>query len=773
MRTGANYSDLKSEKIPTLVVENFPALGKIASLRFLEWAQHNNGHTVSLPTGKTPEFFIKWVQYLLTHWERTETVALLEEHGLDPAYKPDMRNFTFVQIDEFYPIDSAQTNSFYHYVQRYYLRGFGFDPRKALLINCNAIGLESHETLERVWPYYRVDLSLRTRSAKNSSEERQKRVLEKVDQFCTEYEERIRKLGGIGFFLGGIGPDGHIGFNVRGSDHFSTTRLCATNYETQAAAAIDLGGIEISRDRLVITIGLATICYSPKTTAIIMVAGEAKSAIVREAVTAPRSNFIPASALQKLPQARFYLTQGAAKLLSERRYRKQYVRGALSNEEQIAAVYELALKKQKPIADLTLGDFRHDPSTALILSTRIGERSFEIYKADIRRHFVDCLNNSLTLPKGEVFLHTAPHHDDIILGYISLLTRLIRDQSNTHYFNYLTSGFTAVTNYHMQDRIRIARSFLTNTALGSVEKDYFSATNQEYKNRDVLHYLDGVAAVSKKQTQEGTVRRFLRNLNENYGDKDVSSFLLRLNELERYFEEGYPGKKDRDDIQRLKGMVREWEADLLWGFFGFKCNSVIHSRLGFYQGQIFTEEPEHNRDVMPIVAVLRRVQPTIVSVALDPEGSGPDTHYKVLQAITAALKHYQKEEHRDDIEIWGYRNVWYRYHPSEVGFFAPVTLTDMATLREAFLDSFATQADASFPSYEYDGPFSELAQRVQVEQYRAMKTVLGRDFFYLNNDPRIRSTRGLVYLKKMSLEDFYKHSRALQEITVGSRPTPN
>jgi len=53
----------------------------------------------------------------------------------------------------------------------------------------------------------------------------QQETLERVDQWCTEYEERIRALGGIGFFLGGIGPDGHIGFNVRGSDLFSTTRL--------------------------------------------------------------------------------------------------------------------------------------------------------------------------------------------------------------------------------------------------------------------------------------------------------------------------------------------------------------------------------------------------------------------------------------------------------------------------------------------------------------------------------------------------------------------
>ena len=76
------------------------------------------------------------------------------------------------------------------------------------------------------------------------------------------YEKKIQELGGIGFFLGGIGPDGHIAFNVRGSDHNSTTRLTQTNFETQAAAAVDLGGIEISRNRLVITIGLGSITYN-------------------------------------------------------------------------------------------------------------------------------------------------------------------------------------------------------------------------------------------------------------------------------------------------------------------------------------------------------------------------------------------------------------------------------------------------------------------------------------------------------------------------------
>lgn len=54
-------------------------------------------------------------------------------------------------------------------------------------------------------------------------------------------------------------------------------------------------------------------------------------------------------------------------------------------------------------------------------------------------------------------------------------------------------------------------------------------------------------------------------------------------------------------------------------------------------GDIFTQEPTLERDVRPVLHLLQQYQPDVVGVALDPEASGPDTHYKVLQTITEAL----------------------------------------------------------------------------------------------------------------------------------------
>jgi glucosamine-6-phosphate deaminase len=318
----------------------------------------------------------------------------------------------------------------------------------------------------------------------------------------------------------------------------------------------------------------------------------------------------------------------------------------------------------------------------------------------------------------------------------------------------------------MANLIELAKRFMQESEFKRlILKNYFEPVNLDYRNRDIFQYLDGVAANDQDAMDEGCVRRLLRNLVEIFEEDSFDNLQNRINELSNYFKTQYPGKKDLAYIQQLKGMTREWEADILWGYFGFSSDSVIHSRLGFYKGDIFTEEPTVDRDVLPILENIKRIKPDVVSVAFDPEGSGPDTHYKVMQAVSTALKMYAEETGKKDIEIWGYRNVWYRFHPSEANRFVPVTHNTRAILDHSFIHAFGSQRDASFPSYEYNGPFSGLAQKIQVEQYQQMKTMLGRDYFYQNPDSRIRSTRGFVFLKVMTLEEFEQKTRELKKQT--------
>ncbi len=753
-----------TEKIPIIQVDNFPELGKLTALRFVEWLQKNPNGVVSLPTGKTPEHFIKWVSRVINEWKTKYVQDLLKDVGIDGAKKPSLSGVTFVQIDEFYPINSAQHNSFFYYINKYYFKNLGFDKKKALMMNINEIETAEGLPLEEIFPTNKVDLSLRTRWASNRLERLQKRTIELVDEFCTNYEKKIRDLGGIGFFLGGIGPDGHIGFNVQGSDHFSTTRLIETNYETQAAASSDLGGIEIAKNRLVITIGLDTITYNKDAVAIIIAAGEAKSNIVRDSIQTSANNKYPATVLQKLEYGRFYLTNGAALRLIERRYTDMLEENPLSAATIERGVFNLVVEKQKSLDELTKEDYQSDKIASLILKKT--KKTPKELGETIRKSLLERFEKGLEVVENETILHTAPHHDDIMLGYLPYVNHLVRSPNNNHHFTYLTSGFTAVTNHYMLELLEnLLENLKCKTFSKRFKSGYFDPAFIEGKNRDVACYLDGIAAHSITLRKEAVSRRLMRNMIDIYEEDNPVYLRDRVEELINYFQTQYPGKKDIQHVQKLKGMMREWEVEILWAYYGFSVEDISHLRLGFYQGDIFTENPKMGRDVVPVLNLLKKVKPTIVTVALDPEGSGPDTHYKVLQAVSEALKLYEKESGNSNIKVWGYRNVWFRFHPAEANIYLPVSLGSFAIAENTFMKSFGSQSNASFPSWEYDGPFHRLGQKIQVDQYKIVRSSLGKEYFLEHDSKRVRAAKGMIFLKELTLEEFYKHSIELKKAT--------
>ena len=187
-------------RTPYILVENFPQLGLMTSLRFLEWVLENPEGVISLPTGKTPEFFIKYTDLLLENWNNKKGEDIRKSYGLENASKPDLRGLHFVQIDEFYPISPNQHNSFYNYVEKYYIQGFGLDRNKSLLINSDEIPLARCKHFSEIFPDSRVDLSLIYRDPKTDLERCQQESILKIIDWCYQYEEQIREKGGIGFF---------------------------------------------------------------------------------------------------------------------------------------------------------------------------------------------------------------------------------------------------------------------------------------------------------------------------------------------------------------------------------------------------------------------------------------------------------------------------------------------------------------------------------------------------------------------------------------------
>jgi len=90
---------------------------------------------------------------------------------------------------------------------------------------------------------------------------------ENLDEECTKYEEKIKEVGGIELFLGGVGPDGHIAFNEPGSSLASRTRVKTLAMDTIRANARFFGGDLTKVPQMALTVGVQTVMevHQPQT----------------------------------------------------------------------------------------------------------------------------------------------------------------------------------------------------------------------------------------------------------------------------------------------------------------------------------------------------------------------------------------------------------------------------------------------------------------------------------------------------------------------------
>ena len=1003
------------EQIPTIEVTNVQALGKLVALRFIEWVHANPEGVIALPTGRTPEMFIAYLKKYRSQWDSLDIQNDLKSNGIDTkviSRFPDTSNLKFVQLDEFFPIHPHHKNSFCHYINNLYFPLLDLKPENILSIDLLKDGTLTENELMETFDNGLVDANLwiklqsikeikDKKKAKHASnqlmktlkgkQKQQAQVLEKVDAFTTQYEAKVKQWGGIGFFLGGIGPDGHIAFNSPGSPLDSPTRLVFLNYPTAAAASGDLGGIEYARNKAAITIGLGTISNKADATIIIMAAGEGKAKqIIRAMETKERTIEVPASSLYGHHGARLYLSKGAAKGLSARKremastFLEEYLflyqddilskltgkfdsakmglsedqvfnvkrwKG-LSDEEKRAniniandkfdevsmeIITDLALAKGKRILDLTLEDVFNDFRAADLFETyeeiysiinmdarmtsgrthpddleaqqevfdemkkKIAARESDeeetedsqaLYEEEFRKRFADSLENiprkkvprkpkkggngvgpkrfdneedydpdedptdedadveaeededdedDLDLDEdyeeedlddddddeddedddededddldeildtdefnerddeeseshilevllenvvkrlikkvesnvngisGETMLHTAPHHDDIMLSYHAAMRELI-DADNKHSYAYLTSGFHAVTNGYMIETIEHGLNYSTGNFFSKYENLINSKTtpyddlmeefvkahwNPEYsnpKNPPDLEYEKDIESII-----------MFRNIARLYKLEDINAIVTKAEEEVKGLKSKLPGDKTPIEMQLLKGSMRESECDRLWALKGTRVSrDVHHLRSAFYTDDFFTPLPSIEKDAKPFMDLVKQVEPTIITVAFDPEGTGPDTHYKVLQVVATSVELLNEKNPSFSPKIWGYRNVWFRFGIPQTTLMLPTGDLEMDEMKDAFMTCFSTQRDASFPAPDYDGPFSDWSEVAQREQRKMLGVLLGENWFKTHKNQNIRDSTAFIFLKEMTVEEFTKSARSLK-----------
>lgn len=730
LQNSVHTADQFSEKIKVHEVATIAQLGKYSAYTFLQWVKHNPTGVISLPTGKTPQAFIQALKYIKQNWHSDVVQKEAAQYGLQGDYFPQTSGLTFVQMDEFFLMYPGQKNSFSSYIKRNYLSLLEIPETQFLCMDFSNMGFELDEIVRRLFVY--------ERPAVVSKEENKikEKVLDCVQKFCVEYEQKIKDLGGIGFFLGGIGPDGHIAFNISGSSPDSVTRLVQLNYPSAAAASTSLGGIEFSRDKLVMTIGMRTIMQNPQTKIMIMAAGESKSEVVARAVQDEISSQVVASYLQKHTNTEFVITKGAARFLHQRLYKRLQQCCARECSECIEYVcYTVAIESKKTLRTVIFLDYQR-------------HRFYGLLPDDSMQWFFVCHDRLLEKIKrgsqpvvSKSIMHTSPHHDDILLSYYAYAKRFLHQTKNM--FLMVTSGFNAVTNTYMRGMLKGIDLVFVQT----YEKEIFEYGYENIMDLFVQAYQKQ-DFTAQKIIERIIVARHIRDIFEGYTQTSLIEAVDWL--VYGYFPHVYPGKKDILSVQVLKGALRESEEDRVWAVSGVPLSRVVHLRSQFYTGDFFVPQPTIQSDARPIASYCESFDPDVITVALDPEGTGPDTHYKVLQVVARALEMYQNK--KQDVQIWGYRNVWHRFMPHEVNRMILITQEELDVMEQLFLRCYATQKYAPFPAVHFDGPFSTLVKQVLQDQYEMVKQLLGDDTF-------LHNFSGCIFLKVMHAQEFLEYAK--------------
>jgi glucosamine-6-phosphate deaminase len=112
---------------------------------------------------------------------------------------------------------------------------------------------------------------------------------------AASYEAELAAVGGLRLAVLGLGPNGHIAFNEPGSAHDSRTRVVDLTPESRdQSSAYWEGRAEIPAQAM--TMGVGTLLEADRI--VLIVTGESKAEILRQALEDPMSADVPASWLR-------------------------------------------------------------------------------------------------------------------------------------------------------------------------------------------------------------------------------------------------------------------------------------------------------------------------------------------------------------------------------------------------------------------------------------------------------------------------------------------
>jgi glucosamine-6-phosphate deaminase len=473
-----------------------------------------------------------------------------------------------------------------------------------------------------------------------------------IQEYCANYEAKIKKAGGIDIQLLGIGRTGHIGFNEPGSMKNSLTRIINLDHITRLDAAIDFF-TEENVPTKAITMGIGTILNAKR---IILIAfGEGKAEVIKRAIEGDIVDQVPATYLQNHPNTVFVMDNAASAKLS--RIDTPWVLGNIQWDKQIEkrAVIWLSQKLNKPILKLTDREYSDSGMSDLIIENgpayNINIKIFNELQHSITgwpggKPNVDDTNRpERAVPAKKRVIIFSPHPDDDVISMGGTFARLV-DQGHEVHVAYQTSGNIAVF------------------------------------DDDVIRFAD-----------------FVADIENNFGDDKnpmISSLYQRVKES---IKNKKNGDVDSDEVKLIKGLIRKSEAKAASRYVGVDDNQMHFLDLPFYETGMVKKKPMSQKDIDITIDLIKKIQPHQIYAAgdlSDPHG----THRVCLSIIYSAINQIKNDSFMKDCWVWLYRGAWQEWPIDEIDMAVPLSPDQLLRKRKAIFKHQSQKDSALFPGHD-------------------------------------------------------------------------
>ncbi|MDD5151205.1 MAG: glucosamine-6-phosphate deaminase [Flavobacterium sp.] len=574
------YEATRFEKIHNEIFKNSLEASKIVAQEIADLIRlkekNNQTCVLGLATGSSP---IKVYD---------ELVRMHKEEGLS------FSNVVTFNLDEYYPMSKESVQSYHYFMHEHLFKYIDIKPE-----NINI-------------PDGTVEIG-------------------NLNQYCVDYEMKIKNAGGIDFQLLGIGRTGHVGFNEPGSHINSGTRIITLDHITRVDASSDFNGIDNVPKRA-ITMGVSTILRSKRI--VLMAWGQNKASVIKRTIQGDISSEIPATFLQNHNNATFVLDEGAASELT--RLKTPWLVGECIWTEKLKnkAIVWLCQKTNQSILKLTDRDYNNNGMSDL-LAQEGSAYDLNINMFNVLQHTItgwpggkpntdDSNRPERSIPAKKRVILFSPHPDDDVISMGGTFAKLIKQGHDVHVV-YQTSGNIAVTD---DEALKFAE----------VCKDFIGKPLEEINFQSIIDFI-----------------------------KTKS-----------------PGQIDSLEVRKLKGLIRRRESYAATRYIGLKDENIHFLDLPFYETGLVKKNPLSDLDIAIVKDIISKIKPHQVFAAgdlADPHG----THEVCLNAIFAAMASLKPEPYMKHCWLWLYRGAWHEWDIHEIDMAVPLSPNEVLLKRHAIL----------------------------------------------------------------------------------------